>query len=124
MGLDSYQLKSNCTTSHSHLHNAAGHHVFKSEPAAENYQPNEAEPGIDFISWLKKNFGWRFAQAQASASLGTAHVYADGCLSLSEDAQCAALSARRYCTASATCVTCTDCAPARSAMVRATFRQR
>ena len=35
-----------------------------------------------------------------------------------------ALSARRYCTASATCVTCTDAAPARSAIVRATFKQR
>ena len=35
-----------------------------------------------------------------------------------------ALSARRYCTASATCVTCTDVASARSAIVRATFKQR
>ena len=33
-------------------------------------------------------------------------------------------NARRYCTASATCVICTVLAPARSAMVRATFRQR
>ncbi|MDB5928615.1 MAG: hypothetical protein JWR60_322 [Polaromonas sp.] len=35
-----------------------------------------------------------------------------------------ALSARRYCTASATWVSCTLSAPARSAIVRATFRQR
>lgn len=38
--------------------------------------------------------------------------------------QAVAFSARRYCTASATWVTCTLAAPARSAIVRATFRQR
>lgn len=36
----------------------------------------------------------------------------------------AAASARRYCTASATCATCVVAAPARSAIVRATFNTR
>ena len=60
-----------------YLHNAMGQRVFKSEPKADHYQPNEAELGTDFVTWLKKNFSWLFAQAQADASIGTAYSYAD-----------------------------------------------
>jgi hypothetical protein len=60
-----------------YLHNANGQRVFKSEPQAEDYKPNEAVLGADFIAWLKKNFSWLFATAQANATLGQSYVYAD-----------------------------------------------
>ena len=61
-----------------YLHNALGQRVFKSEPQATQYAPDEEELGSDFINWLKKNFGWLFAKAQANATLGQSFVYADG----------------------------------------------
>ena len=60
-----------------YLHNALGQRVFKSEPQATRYVPDEEELGSDFIAWLKKNFGWLFARAQANATLGQSFVYAD-----------------------------------------------
>ena len=60
-----------------YLHNALGQRVFKSEPQATQYAPDEEELGSDFIAWLKKNFGWLFARAQANATLGQSFVYAD-----------------------------------------------
>ena len=60
-----------------YLHNALGQRVFKSEPQASQYAPDEEELGSDFINWLKKNFGWLFAKAQANATLGQSFVYAD-----------------------------------------------
>ena len=60
-----------------YLHNARGQRVFKSEPQAAQYQPNEAVLGTDFIAWLKSNFSWLFATAQANATLGQSYVYAD-----------------------------------------------
>ena len=60
-----------------YLHNAAGQRVFKSEPQAAQYQPNEAVLGTDFIAWLKSNFSWLFATAQTNATLGQSYVYAD-----------------------------------------------
>jgi RHS repeat-associated protein len=60
-----------------YLHNANGQRVFKSEPQAEDYKPNETVLGTDFIAWLKKNFSWLFAQAQTNATLGQSYVYAD-----------------------------------------------
>ena len=61
-----------------YLRNANGQRTFKSEPKADQYQPNEAELGLDFVTWLKKNFSWLFAQAQTDASIGTAYTFADG----------------------------------------------
>ena len=49
------------------LHNAAGQRVFKSEPQAQQTLPQEETLGVDFVTWLKKQFGWLFAQAQANA---------------------------------------------------------
>lgn len=43
-----------------YLHNALGQRVFKSEPQATRYAPDEEELGSDFIAWLKKGFGWLF----------------------------------------------------------------
>jgi RHS repeat-associated protein len=60
-----------------YLHNALGQRVFKSEPQATQFAPDEDELGSDFINWLKKNFGWLFAKAQANATLGQSFVYAD-----------------------------------------------
>ncbi len=60
-----------------YLHNALGQRVFKSEPQATKVAPDEEELGSDFINWLKKNFGWLFAKAQANATLGQSFVYAD-----------------------------------------------
>ena len=60
-----------------YLHNALGQRVFKSEPQATKVAPDEEELGSDFIAWLKKNFGWLFAKAQANATLGQSFVYAD-----------------------------------------------
>jgi hypothetical protein len=57
-----------------YLHNAAGQRVFKSEPQAAQYQPNEAVLGTDFIAWLKSNFSWLFATAQANATLGQSYA--------------------------------------------------
>ncbi|MDT7520485.1 RHS repeat-associated core domain-containing protein [Rhodoferax sp. TBRC 17660] len=61
-----------------YLHNAAGQRVFKSEPQVAQTAPSEQELGTDFITWLKKNFGWLFAQAQQNATLGQSYVYGDG----------------------------------------------
>ena len=61
-----------------YLHNAIGQRVFKSEPQVAQTAPNEQELGSDFITWLKKNFNWLFAQAQQNATLGDSYVYADG----------------------------------------------
>ena len=60
-----------------YLHNALGQRVFKSEPQVAQTAPNEAELGIDFITWLKKSFGWLFAAGQANATLGQSYVYDD-----------------------------------------------
>ncbi|CAM8625966.1 Rhs repeat-associated core [Comamonadaceae bacterium] len=61
----------------SYLHNAAGQRVFKSEPQVAQTAPSEEQLGADFITWLKKNFGWLFAQAQQNATLGQSFVYGD-----------------------------------------------
>ncbi len=61
-----------------YLHNALGQRIFKSEPQVAQTAPDESELGLDFISWLKKNFGWLFTQAQRNATLGQSFVYADG----------------------------------------------
>jgi RHS repeat-associated protein len=61
-----------------YLHNAAGQRVFKSEPQVAQTAPSEEQLGTDFITWLKKNFGWLFAQAQQNATLGQSYVYGDG----------------------------------------------
>ena len=60
-----------------YLHNALGQRVFQGEPMASQTLPNETTLGLGFIDWLKKSFGWLFQQ-QATTSLGTAFVYADG----------------------------------------------
>ncbi|MBK7548239.1 MAG: hypothetical protein IPI20_10595 [Rhodoferax sp.] len=57
-----------------YLHNALGQRVFKSEPTVAYTAPDEAVLGTDFITWLKKNFGWLFAQAQVNATLGQGYV--------------------------------------------------
>ncbi len=44
---------------------------------AEQYLPDEEALGTGFIAWLKSRFRWMFESAQASASIGTAYVYAD-----------------------------------------------
>src|SRR5205085_11965548 len=44
----------------------------------EQTAPGTATLDDGFITWLKKQFGWLFTQAQASASVGTAYVYGDG----------------------------------------------
>jgi RHS repeat-associated protein len=59
----------------SYLHNALGQRVFKSEPQMEQTLPQEAVLGTDFVTWLKKRFGWLFTQAQANTSIGTAFIY-------------------------------------------------
>ena len=64
----------------SYLTNALGQRVFKSEPVAEQTLPNEATLGTEFITWLKKQFGWMFTQAAANTSIGTAYVYGDGAI--------------------------------------------
>jgi RHS repeat-associated protein len=62
----------------SYLHNTMGQRVFKSEVQAEQTLPNEADLGAGFVGWLKSNFSWMFAKAQANATIGTAYVYGDG----------------------------------------------
>lgn len=62
----------------SYLHNALGQRVFKGEPQATQTLPSEAHLGTDFITWLRRSFGWLFAQAQASTRIGTAYLYGDG----------------------------------------------
>jgi RHS repeat-associated protein len=61
-----------------YLHNAVGQRVFKGEPTASQTLPSEADLGTSFIDWLKKNFRWLYANAQANTSIGTAYVYGDG----------------------------------------------
>ncbi len=63
-----------------YLHNALGQRVFQGEPAASQTLPNQETLGQGFIDWLKKNFSWLYATAQANTSIGTAFVYADGAL--------------------------------------------
>jgi RHS repeat-associated protein len=58
-----------------YLHSALGQRVFKSEPQMEQTLPQEAVLGTDFVTWLKKRFGWLFTQAQANTSIGTAFIY-------------------------------------------------
>ena len=60
-----------------YLHNALGQRVFKSEPQVAQTAPSQTELGVDFITWLKSNFGWLFAAAQANATLGQSYVYDD-----------------------------------------------
>ena len=62
-----------------YLHNALGQRVFQGEPQASQTLPNQQTVGQGFIDWLKSNFGWMFQQ-QATTSIGTAFVYADGFL--------------------------------------------
>ncbi len=59
------------------MHNALGQRVFQGEPMASQTLPNQQNLGQGFIEWLKSQFGWLFQQ-QATTSLGTAFVYADG----------------------------------------------
>ncbi|WP_374670067.1 RHS repeat-associated core domain-containing protein [Ramlibacter sp.] len=61
----------------SYLTNGLGQRVFRSEPTAEQTLPNQQTLGVDFITWLKKQFGWLFTQAAANTSIGTAYLYAD-----------------------------------------------
>ncbi len=61
-----------------YLHNALGERVFKGEPSTEQTLPNEATLGQGFIDWLKANFKWMFAQAQANTSIGTAYTFGGG----------------------------------------------
>jgi RHS repeat-associated protein len=58
--------------------NGQGQQVFKSEPKPDQYLPSASELGTPFITWLKTNFGWLYAQAQLDASIGSAYMYADG----------------------------------------------
>ena len=60
-----------------YLVNGMGQRVFKGEPAAEQTLPNEQTLGLDFVTWLKKQFGWLFATAAANTSVGTAYIYGD-----------------------------------------------
>ena len=60
-----------------YLHNTLGQRVFKSEPQVAQTAPSQTELGVDFVTWLKSNFGWLFAQAQANATLGQSYVYDD-----------------------------------------------
>ncbi len=71
-------LKDGEAASIKYLYNALGQQVFKSEPKPEQLLPNQTELGSSFITWLKNNFGWLYAQAQTDASLGSAYMYADG----------------------------------------------
>jgi RHS repeat-associated protein len=60
-----------------YLHNALGQRVFKGEPTASQTLPSETDLGTSFIDWLRKNFKWLYANAQANTSIGTAYVYGD-----------------------------------------------
>jgi len=61
-----------------YLTNGLGQRVFKGEPVAEQTLPDEETLGAGFIAWLKSRFRWMFEAAQATPSLGTAYVYAEG----------------------------------------------
>ncbi|TWO70301.1 hypothetical protein FN976_15015 [Caenimonas sedimenti] len=61
----------------SYLTNALGQRVFKSEPVAEQTLPSEETLGADFVTWLKKQFGWLFVKAAANTSIGTGFVFGD-----------------------------------------------
>ena len=52
-----------------YLHNELGQRVFKSEVTTDQTLPNATTLGTGFVSWLRANFQWMFAQAQASASI-------------------------------------------------------
>lgn len=60
-----------------YLHNGQGQRVFKSEPQVAQTIPNATTLGTPFVTWLKTNFQWLFAAAQANATLGQSYVYAD-----------------------------------------------
>ncbi len=59
-----------------YLHNALGRPVFKSEPQVAQLAPNAATFGTGFVDWLRINFTWMFAQA--NATLGQSFVYDGG----------------------------------------------
>lgn len=62
-----------------YLHNALGQRVFRSEPEADQSQPNAVILGEGFIAWLKRRFGWLFATAKPpSSSLGVVYLHGDG----------------------------------------------
>jgi len=63
-----------------YLHNGLGERVFKSEPLADNPQPDPDVLGQSFIDWLRSRFGWLFgSQPQGDPTrLGTVFVYHDG----------------------------------------------
>jgi RHS repeat-associated protein len=60
-----------------YLHNAQGQRVFKSEPQTAQTLPNEQVLGTSFVDWLKKNFQWLYATAQANATLGNSYSYGE-----------------------------------------------
>jgi RHS repeat-associated protein len=61
----------------SYLHNALGQRVFKGEPAADQYLPNETVLGQSFVDWLRQRFKWMFESGLATTSVGTAYTYGD-----------------------------------------------
>ena len=74
-------LRNGEAASISYLHNALGQRVFKGEPQAEQTLPSEDDLGKDFISWLRKQFGWLFIPGNhGKTSLGQAFVYGDGAI--------------------------------------------
>jgi RHS repeat-associated protein len=74
-------LRNGEAASISYLHNALGQRVFKGEPQAEQTLPSEDDLGKDFITWLRKQFGWLFTPGNhGKTSLGQAFVYGDGAI--------------------------------------------
>jgi RHS repeat-associated protein len=71
-------MKAGEAASVTYSHNALGQRVFKSEVTADQKLPGAKTLGAGFVAWLKANFQWMYAQAQADASVGTAYSYADG----------------------------------------------
>jgi RHS repeat-associated protein len=71
-------MKGGEAASVTYLHNGLGQRVFKSEVTADQKLPRAKTLGAGFVAWLKANFQWMYAQAQADASVGTAYSYADG----------------------------------------------
>jgi RHS repeat-associated protein len=71
-------MKGGEAASVTYLHNGLGQRVFKSEVTADQKLPRARTLGAGFVAWLKANFQWMYAQAQADASVGTAYSYADG----------------------------------------------
>jgi RHS repeat-associated protein len=71
-------MKGGEAASVTYLHNGLGQRVFKSEVTADQKLPRAKTLGAGFVAWLKANFQWMYAQAQADASVGAAYSYADG----------------------------------------------